>query len=676
MARSHGFRHKRNAGDSTGANVTPLGAAPERPAKRIKLLDDSASEASDAESPDQTDENSESDGGVSLKINEEYARRFEHNKKREERHRLEEKHGKSSVAKGDEDGASGSDDSSSEDESEDDEGLLATEDLDAEISATLQAIRSKDPRVYDKSTTFYKEEDNDTTEPVNGEKKEKPMYLRDYHRKNLLEGNIDAEDENDGPPQTYAQEQEALRDSLVKQMHAAAEPNGEASVSDDDDGFLRKKESVKDTSAPTAAKKVRPIVTETDVAAAEKDPDTFLSNFMQARAWVPDALSRFQPLESDDEEEERRAEEFEEAYNLRFENPEGANEKLMTHSRDAAAKYSVRRDELSGRKKVREMQRAKREAEKAEREEEKARLRKLKIEEMEERVQRIKEAAGLRVEDWAKVLDEDWDDDRWDEEMKRRFGESYYAEGDEAGASGASSDEEDTANGKKKRKVKKPKWNDDIDIKDLVPDFSDEEAAKPAFTLTDDEADGGAPKNGQNVSDVDMEDTDEPSTTRKPKTKKDRLAAKADAKRAARKERRIIETISSKNGAAFRYRETSPTTFGLTPLDILLADDSQLNQYAGLKKMAAFRDQEKKLKDKKKLGKKARLRQWRKETFGNESEPRPEAWKAKLGTATESDGLRDPATGSTEQAEVDVREGKKRRRRPKKTAGGDVGAKL
>lgn len=222
MARSHGFRHKRNAGDSTGANVTPLGAAPERPAKRIKLLDDSASEASDAESPDQTDENSESDGGVSLKINEEYARRFEHNKKREERHRLEEKHGKSSVAKGDEDGASGSDDSSSEDESEDDEGLLATEDLDAEISATLQAIRSKDPRVYDKSTTFYKEEDNDTTEPVNGEKKEKPMYLRDYHRKNLLEGNIDAEDENDGPPQTYAQEQEALRDSLVKQMHAAA----------------------------------------------------------------------------------------------------------------------------------------------------------------------------------------------------------------------------------------------------------------------------------------------------------------------------------------------------------------------------------------------------------------------------------------------------------------------
>ncbi len=37
--------------------------------------------------------------------------------------------------------------------------------------------------------------------------------------------------------------------------------------------------------------------------------------------------------------------------------------------------------------------------------------------------------------------------------------------------------------------------------------------------------------------------------------------------------------------------------------------------------MATFRDAEKKREDKKKLGKKARLRQWRKETFGNEDGP-------------------------------------------------------
>ena len=49
----------------------------ERPAKKAKLLD-----ASDSESDSE-------EGGVELKVNEEYARRFEHNKKRAEMHRCE-----------------------------------------------------------------------------------------------------------------------------------------------------------------------------------------------------------------------------------------------------------------------------------------------------------------------------------------------------------------------------------------------------------------------------------------------------------------------------------------------------------------------------------------------------------------------------------------------------------
>lgn len=46
----------------------------DRPSKKSKLLDES--DDSDAEG-----------GGVTLKVNEEYARRFEYNKKREEQHR-------------------------------------------------------------------------------------------------------------------------------------------------------------------------------------------------------------------------------------------------------------------------------------------------------------------------------------------------------------------------------------------------------------------------------------------------------------------------------------------------------------------------------------------------------------------------------------------------------------
>ena len=57
------------------AEDAPVQSSADRPAKKTKLLDDSDDEA-DAD-----------DGGVSLRINEDYARRFEHNKKREEQHR-------------------------------------------------------------------------------------------------------------------------------------------------------------------------------------------------------------------------------------------------------------------------------------------------------------------------------------------------------------------------------------------------------------------------------------------------------------------------------------------------------------------------------------------------------------------------------------------------------------
>ncbi|KAK3044844.1 hypothetical protein LTS18_000202, partial [Coniosporium uncinatum] len=343
-----------------------------------------------------------------FKINTEYAKRFEHNKKREEKQRLEEKYGKYE--------ADLNDDDSSSDESEDDNGLLATEDLDAQMTATLQALRNKDPRVYDGKTTFYKE----APEGIKGsevlpeqEKKEKPMYLKDYHRKNLLEGNGTAEEEPPAPPKTYVQEQATLKNDLVKEMHAAADSDAE------EDFLVRKKKSkhvepeTNGTSTFTKKEKTRI----PSPAAADADPEGFLSNFMAARAWVPDDPSRIlHPFESDDEEEDERAEQFEHAYNLRFEDPEKANEKLMSHARDAAAKYSVRREELNPRKKKRESEREKREAEKREREVEISRLRKLKVDEMEERVKKIREAAGLKgrdlnLEQWKDVLEGDWDDE-------------------------------------------------------------------------------------------------------------------------------------------------------------------------------------------------------------------------------------------------------------------------
>lgn len=619
-------------------NIYAIG---DRAAKRARLFegnDDSESAAS---------------GGVELEdggdftINEEYAKRFEHNAKRAELHRrkksqsssctaianskfaVEEKYGNSKRARwlkekenGKRDEEVDSDESSSE--SEDDEGELATENLDAEISATLQAIRSKDPRVYDSSAKFYSEFGVDNTAQVDV-KEEKPMYLRDYHRKNILEGNIGEEDDDDGDsdaPKTYAQEQREMS-ALVKQMHAAAEDDDGSD--DEEEQFLVRKEMPAEESRIAKGAHTVP-----DVETADKDPETFLSNFMASRGWVPGESSKFQPFESDDEEYDARAEEFEQAYNMRFEDPKFSNEKLQTYSREATAKRTVRREELSGRKKIRERERERKEELKQEKEEEKARLRKLKIDEMEQRVKKIRQSAGMKGQDvdlaeWADVLEDDWDDEKWEGLMHARFGKGYYAEKD-----------------------REPSWDDDIDIKDIVPDFEDEDD-KPAFSLSEDEwadaptgiipfdsdEEADAPTGTVPMYSDDGEQVDTPTSSSKAK-KKEHQRALQDKRRATKRDRRIIESLVDQNldvdmaisrpskkakpddtRPLFRYRDTSPTAFGLTPLEILTASDAQLNEFVGLKKLASFRDPERKRKDKKKLGKKGRLREWRKDVFGD-----------------------------------------------------------
>ena len=532
---------------------------------------------------------------------------------------VEEKYGKDSKSKGRNGVGENMDDSDSDStsEEEDDDGILALGELDDQVNATLEAIRRKDPRVYDEKVTFYskvEEGDEDENGGASTKPKEKPMYLHDYHRENLLKGVV-AEDDEVAPPPTYAQQQDELKNTIVKEMHAAADVSSDSDEDDEDGtGFL-----VKKSSATNDVDKTKRQLASVDVEMADKDPETFLSNFMAAKAWVPTTQAKFQPFESDDDEEDRRAEEFEAAYNLRFEDPQASNEKLLSHARDTAARYSVRKEDTNSRKRAREAERAKKDAEKQERDQEKARLRKLKIEEAEEKVKRIKEAAGIRgkaleVDEWTGLLTEDWDDERWEAEMRKRFGENYYAD-QEAGDS--------DAEGPQKKKLKKPKWEDDIDITDLVPEFHDEET-EVKFSLAED-----------SESDAVVDDDAAPSSKKRKTSKRD----KEDQKRESRRERRKIEALVDQNlhvdlalsrpinsnpkggPTRFRYRETSPIAYGLTAHDILMASDSQLNQFAGLKKMAAFRDSEKKKRDKKHLGKKARLRQWRKETFGSEKGP-------------------------------------------------------
>lgn len=525
-------------------------------------------------------------------------------------------------------------DSSSSDEDEDEDGFLATEDLDAQISATLQAIRNKDPRVYDQETTFYVPDD-ENADAADKEKKQKPVFLRDYQREKILRGDVGASDDEEDAPKTYQQEQDAIKKSLLSEIDAV-KGEEDSDEDEDDDGFIKRKEPAQTDKSglhPSRAKAVK--LSEMDVDKADRDPETFLSNFMAARAWVADEGSRWEAFESDDGEEDGRADEFEEAYNLRFENPEKSNEVLKSYARDFAAARSVRREEKTGRKRQRELEREKKEEEKAQRREDKARLRNLKLGETEAKLRKIKQAAGafgkeLTDEQWIKFLDDAWENDKWEDEMKKWFDESYYAikEGNVASDDDEMDfDAEDSGKKSKNKKPKKPTWDDDIDIKDLVPDFVEDDDAKPNITLTDDEAQG-EDDDDEEPSAKKLKSSDHKKvrqeTQKKARQDRTKLEALVDAKMSLT-DHDILKSNNDDSGSGsmggFRYRETSPQSFGMTARDILLApSDKVLNEYAGLKKLATFRDAEKKRKDKKHLGKKARLRQWRRDVFGGEFE--------------------------------------------------------
>ncbi|KAK3109396.1 Kinetochore protein Spc24, partial [Teratosphaeriaceae sp. CCFEE 6253] len=231
-----------------------------RPKKKAKLLDAIDSD-SDTSAPAAQPTAADSTG---FKINEDFAKRFEHNKKREEKARLEEKYGSGNVnGKRGRNGAADDDDESEEstDESEDDDAELVDLDVDREIHETLQALRSKDPRIYDPESKFYRDWEEGAGEQAEGKvKKEKPMFLQDYHRRNLLAGHAGGEEEagdEDEVPPTYDQEQEALKRTLVGSMHASAakgEQDGESD--DDDDGFmLAESKPIPDVIQPTVSGK-------------------------------------------------------------------------------------------------------------------------------------------------------------------------------------------------------------------------------------------------------------------------------------------------------------------------------------------------------------------------------------------------------------------------------------
>ena len=192
-----------------------------------------------------------------------------------------------------------SDHSSSSEEEEDDFGDLVTEDVESGIQKVLNAIKSNDPSLLNPEVRFFDESGNVTNEALS--KSHKPLYLKEYQRSRLLNGELNKDDDDDEdedhadnaeetkPVKTYAEEQEEDRQGILNEINKAfndsddekntgANSDKESDDSDDDDdGFLKKK------AKKTSLQKVEDYLP----VAVNEGEEEFLKEFMDKQAWIP-----------------------------------------------------------------------------------------------------------------------------------------------------------------------------------------------------------------------------------------------------------------------------------------------------------------------------------------------------------------------------------------------------
>ncbi|KAJ8146456.1 hypothetical protein OY671_000485 [Metschnikowia pulcherrima] len=501
---------------------------------------------------------------------------------------------------------SGSESESSDSEIEDDYGELLTENVEKSIQQVLETIKTDPKKLLDPETKFF-DDDGAVVEKKAGDK---PIYLKDYHRMNLLSGDYKADNDNeygtvDGE-KPYAVVEREERDKLLADINDAFE-----NEEDDEGDFMKKKESKK--SGPEDA----PV----QLPDSKAHPEDFLSSFLSNEAWIPkknDKVIDLDEIDKDDEQDfDDAVEDFEKAFNFRYEDPNSAE--IVSYARTQA---SLRRGKTNSRRRARDKKNAIKEQEKHEIEQALQKKKNSKINKVMDRLNKIKEAVGDDVSDEViervfgdSLLNDDFDDADWDSRMSEIFNEQYYGS-----------------------EMTKPEWGDDDDIMAEFHAQKSEENEDEENELVDvgeeEEEDDDAEEEESKASSSGSGEDGKQRKSKKDKIKEKSLAKK-DKKSFKEKAQKLVEAnalklkeeVEEERGRSrgdeiqFKYREVSPESFGLSTREIFLANDSDLNKLISIKKFAPYKPKEVALKDKRKYTKKKHLQQWRHEVFKNKEGP-------------------------------------------------------
>ncbi|KAI8531294.1 hypothetical protein RHMOL_Rhmol11G0125300 [Rhododendron molle] len=527
-----------------------------------------------------------------IEINKEFARRYEHNKKREDLQKLDELKKNGVVSDSSDSGGSDSD------EAEKDE--LTNSKRDLEFLNALIKVKNHDPELRNKEAKLFDSEDESGGEEVekrDKKEKKKPMYLKDVAAMHLIEEGAEFDDDDEEEEEeeekrvkSYKEEQEELRREFLDAAEAAL---------DEDDGGELLKERARngmgdnddDDDTGEVEKKLNEFFGEDDNL---DENEKFLKKYFRNRMWVGDegnsegvkGLNRNEDLGlSEDEEEVEKQEDYERGFNFRHE--ENAGDRVLGHSRVVEGSVRKKTNARKAQRKSKEERMAQAEFE---RKEELKHLKNLKKKEMKEKLRKIMDTAGigedrvcpLDVDD----LEEEFDPEEYDRKMKEAFNDEYYGAEDVDPEFGSDGDEDE---------LEKPDFDKENDLLGLPKGWDDASASASGsgdgFLAFRERKLKRRAENG-----VPNEQMEEEAVNEEGKGKRKRKMSEME-KEVIKKELEeyykldyedTIEDLKTR----FKYREVGAKKFGLSTEEILRLDDKELNQYVSLKKIAPYREKE------------------------------------------------------------------------------------
>ncbi|XP_034395849.1 protein KRI1 homolog [Cyclopterus lumpus] len=569
-----------------------------------------------------------------FKVNSKFAEKYDKYRQKEELQRLKDRYG--------------DDESESSESSSGDSEVELDPEVERDFYRTLSLLKKKDPKIYQTDAKFYSQNASTSDEkPSTSKKAVKPMYLKDYERKVILEkeGKFEDDDNSDdeeaarrlerAASPSYIQEQRELKDGFRKFIQDSEDEEEDAIEGAGRSEFLTRRIKTQEEKDNEEADYVDWLKGQTDLEGPEEvkdmkylrdywnDPklderECFLRDYFLNKGYLDEdaedgneRIPTYEEVVQDDVEDSEeegetflaRQEDFERSYNFRYEEPDA--QKIKTYPRSIATSVRSKDDR---RKLKRDEVKERKDKEKEQKREHLKQLKNLKRNEIMEKLKKLQELTGNEQLAFNQTdLEGEFDPQQHDQLMQKFFGNEYYG-GEEEEKPQFDDDE-----------LEEP-WNWDTwtgeDREEHHREGGDEYGASEPHCDDD-----------NFIMDADYDPNQQTASQTKKKKQKERKKMKKEdlpqmGKR--RKKSHFAEVVTKSKPVfdpqeksfeqyldeyykldyediiddlpcRFRYRQVLANDFGLSTEEILHANDKELNTWCSLKKTCMFRsDQEEK----------------------------------------------------------------------------------